>query len=92
MTTPTWITAAGFLGTVTELVSTSTIISAQGTDTTYAVISGHLPLGLSLSSTGIIAGTPTEVIKTTRSKFVVRASNSNKVKDWLDPIIFEIGI
>ena len=81
MTTPTWITAAGFLGTVTELVSTSTKILAQGTDTIYSVISGHLPLGLSLSNTGTIAGTPSEVIKTTRSKFVVRARNSGTVAD-----------
>lgn len=81
MTTLNWITAAGFLGTVTELVSTSTKVLAQGTNTTYSVISGHLPLGLSLSSTGTIAGTPSEVIKTTRSKFVVRAANSGKVAD-----------
>lgn len=81
MTTPTWITAAGFLGTVTELISTSTVISAQGTTTTYAVISGELPVGLSISSTGTISGTPIEVIKTTRSKFVVRAANSGKVSD-----------
>jgi hypothetical protein len=81
MTTPTWITAAGFLGTVTELVSTSTKILAQGTPTTYTVISGDLPVGLTLSNTGTISGTPLEVIKTTRSKFVVRAANTGGVAD-----------
>ena len=81
MTTPTWITAAGFLGTVTELVSTSTKILAQGTPTTYTVISGGLPVGLTLSNTGTISGTPLEVIKTTRSKFVVRAANTSGVAD-----------
>jgi hypothetical protein len=80
--TPTWITPAGFLFTATELVSTSTIISAQGgTTTTYTVISGNLPTGLTLSSTGTILGTPSEVIKTTRNKFVVRATNSGTVAD-----------
>ena len=79
--TPTWITPAGFLFTATELVSTSTAISAQGTTTTYAIISGNLPTGLSLSTTGTISGTPVEVIKTTRNKFVVRATNSGKVVD-----------
>ena len=79
--TPTWITPSGFLFTATELVSTSTAISAQGTTTTYAIISGNLPTGLSLSTTGTISGTPVEVIKTTRNKFVVRATNSGKVVD-----------
>jgi hypothetical protein len=81
MTRPIWITPAGFLSTATELISTSTTLSATGTNISYSLISGGLPVGLSLSTTGTISGTPREVIKTTRSKFVVRAANTGGVAD-----------
>ena len=81
MTRPIWITPAGFLSTATELISTSTTLSATGTNISYSLISGSLPVGLSLSTAGTISGTPREVIKTTRSKFVVRAVNTGGVAD-----------
>lgn len=81
MTRPIWITPAGFLSTATELVSTSTTLSATGTTVSYSLISGSLPSGLSLSTTGTIFGTPTAVVNTVRNKFVVRATNTSGVAD-----------
>ena len=80
MATPNWITPAGFLGTLTEKVTTSTVILADG-NASYSIISGNLPGGLRFSSTGTIVGTPYSVGDTIRSQFVVRATNSAGVKD-----------
>lgn len=81
MTKPIWITPVGFLSTVSELISTSTAVSATGTGVTYSIISGSLPSGLSLSNTGTIYGTPSAVVNTVRNKFVVRAKNTDGVVD-----------
>jgi len=81
MTTPNWITTAGFLTTVTELISTSTSVLASGTGTTYSLICGSLPTNLSLSNTGTISGIPSAVVNITRSQFVVRATNGSDVSD-----------
>ena len=81
MTIPSWTTPAGFLFTATELASTSTSVVATGIGTTYKVISGALPNGLTLSSLGSISGTPQAVINVTTNKFVVRATNSSNVTD-----------
>jgi hypothetical protein len=77
----TWITTAGFLTTATENVYFSTSIQASGTDTVYKVISGHLPAGISVSSTGTISGTPGYVLDTKTSRFVVRAYNGIQAND-----------
>lgn len=81
MSTPVWITPAGLLGTVTELQSTSTVIQAGGNVSSYSIISGELPTGLRLLADGTIHGTPYSVGLTTRSEFVIRATNSNGVTD-----------
>lgn len=78
---PSWITPAGFLFTATELVSTATALVASGTNVVYTLLSGSLPSGLLISSTGTVYGTPTSVINTTTNKFVVRASNISGVSD-----------
>jgi hypothetical protein len=77
----TWITTAGFLTTATENVYFSTAIHASGTDTEYKVISGHLPAGVNLSSTGTITGTPGYVLDVITSRFVVRAYNNTQAND-----------
>jgi hypothetical protein len=79
--TPSWITTAGFLFTATELVSTATALVASGTNISYTLLSGSLPSGLLLSSTGTVYGTPTAVVNTTTNKFVVRATNTLGVAD-----------
>ena len=77
----TWVTPAGFLATATELISTSTQVVASGTNVTYEVISGILPPGLNLLSTGTITGIPLAVSNNIRNKFVIRAKNSSGVND-----------
>jgi hypothetical protein len=77
----TWITPSGFLFTATELSTTTSSVSASGAGVAYSLISGNLPQGLRLSSTGTITGIPDAVIKTERSKFVVRAKNSTSAVD-----------
>lgn len=60
---PSWVTAAGSLGTVIEDTTISNI-TLQATDLdagstiTFAIQSGSLPNGLVLSSNGVISGTP----------------------------------
>lgn len=78
---PSWITPAGFLFTATELVSTTTALVASGTNVSYTLLSGSLPSGLLLASTGTVYGTPTAVVNTTTNKFVVRAANTAGVVD-----------
>jgi hypothetical protein len=82
MTSPVWITPSGFLGTLTQLRSTSTAVFATGTGISYSIISGEVPQGIYLnSSTGIISGTPVSVSVETLSTFVTRASNTHGIKD-----------
>ena len=76
---PIWITPTGFLSTATEKVAVSHLsVLATGTSVTYQLISGKLPPGLTLNSNGTISGTPDGVLNTTRSTFVVRATDANK--------------
>ena len=77
----TWTTPAGFLTTATENVYFSTSIQASGTDTEYKVISGQLPAGISVSSTGTISGIPGYVLDNKTSRFVVRAYNNTQAND-----------
>lgn len=82
MTAPIWVTAAGFLGTYTERTTISIPVIATGTNITYSLISGELPLGLRLqSSTGNILGTPVSVPLDTSKEFVVRAENNDGLAD-----------
>lgn len=81
MATPQWITPEGFLGTLTERVSTSTVVEASGDVSSYRIISGQLPGGLYFSTTGTIYGVPFSVGETVRSQFVVRATNSSGITD-----------
>jgi len=81
MSKPIWITPTGFIGTVSELVSTTTSVIASGTSITYSLISGILPTGLTLNSSGQIVGTPEAVVNKVRKKFVVRATNSDGIAD-----------
>jgi hypothetical protein len=81
MTVPIWQTPAGFLGTVTQQIYTSTHVSASGDGISYDIINGKLPSGLLFSSTGTIYGRPFSIGQPTYSQFTVRASNSQGVSD-----------
>ena len=76
-----WTTPAGLLFTATEGLSTSTSIVATGTNISYGIISGKLPAGMTLSSTGVISGTPSVISLDTASKFVVRATSTSSIAD-----------
>lgn len=78
---PTWVTPAGFLLTATELVATSTSVVAQGTNVKYKLISGNLPKGLTVSSSGVISGAPAAELQITSYIFVIRASSVEGISD-----------
>jgi len=81
MIAPKWVTGAGFLGTYTERITTSTFVIADGSLVTYQVISGSLPGGMRLLTTGTIVGTPYSVGEIIRNEFVVRAANQYGITD-----------
>ena len=80
MSTPIWQTASGSIGSVKNQTEfTKTLVSTNAT--TYTLVSGFLPLGVSISSTGILSGIPQldniESNKTTYVfEFTIRASDS----------------
>lgn len=81
MTFPAWTTFPGFLFTATELQSVDFNLETESTDTNYLIVSGSLPSGVLLSSTGTIYGIPSAVNNITKNKFVVRAQNSYGIAD-----------
>jgi hypothetical protein len=82
MTSPIWITAAGFLGTLTERKTVAVPVVATGTNLSYSLIAGALPVGLTLNtSTGLLLGTPVSVATNADSKFVIRAKNQDGIAD-----------
>ena len=75
-----WTTPAGQLFTATEAVSITHSVAATNA-TSYSLISGQLPAGLSLSSDGVISGSASNVYVPTTSTFVIRAANASSIKD-----------
>jgi len=79
---PIWGTSAGSLGTYTELSPISVTLTASdavdtgSTTLTYSLTSGSLPNGLTLSSSGIISGTPTNITTNTTYNFTISVSDS----------------
>jgi hypothetical protein len=85
MAQPQWITDAGSLGTVPEGAFYRVSIQAVAgiDDVFYTLISGSLPLGVQLTSSGTIEGTPrniiniqgvpTQVNEDVTSRFAIRA-------------------
>lgn len=56
---------------------------------TYTLLSGQLPQGLELSSTGTIYGTPISVLNTTTNRFVIRKTTDNLIEDITYSITIE---
>ena len=87
MAQPVWNTPAGSLGIVPAMtliqpiqLSASAVLPAL--TVSYAIISGSLPSGLSMTSTGLITGSPPTVSFNTTYPFVVRATdNLQNIKD-----------
>ena len=83
---PSWQTAAGSLGSLSfgEAISTITLSATEpdGGNVSYAVTSGTLPAGLSLSSSGDITGTmPSGSAETTYSFTVTATDDENQSTD-----------
>ena len=74
MSLPVWITPAGFLGTVTERTATTIALSVSDA-ATFSLISGSLPVGLTISNQGVISGIPASVGGTIKTQFVIRAAD-----------------
>ena len=80
MAQPVWNTPAGSIGSYPALLIMSFELSATpvspATTLTYKLISGSLPSGLSLSTVGLISGTPTLVTQNTLSRFTIRVTDN----------------
>jgi hypothetical protein len=86
MQQPIWKTDAGAIGTYPSLTSFSYQLLATpvlpGISITYKLISGNLPSGLTMDSSGLISGTPSLVKQLVESTFVIRAiDNFNNIRD-----------
>ena len=84
MATPVWTTTAVKIASINEQSAFSLQLEANTTDSTaitYSLIAGSLPSGMSLTSTGLLTGTPAEVAKRTLYTFVVRATAGSAITD-----------
>jgi len=82
MAKPVWLSPPGLLATITENISTIVELDITGSlPITWSLLNGQLPQGLTLTQNGEIIGTPTSVISTTSSSFVIRVSNSEGITD-----------
>src|SRR6056300_317378 len=84
MATPVWTTTAGKIATIDEQVAYSLQLEANTSDSTaitYSVIAGSLPVGMQVTTDGLLTGTPAEVAKRTLYTFVVRATAGTAITD-----------
>jgi len=86
MAQPNWNTPAGSIGRYPATISMATQLSASAvspaTSITYTLLSGTLPAGISISSSGLISGTPSLVTTDVASTFTVRATdNLSNIRD-----------
>lgn len=78
MAKPQWTTTAGTIATINERESYSTTLVAtdpDGDTLTYSKIAGTLPPGITLSTGGVLAGTPLEVDRRKQYQFVTRVTD-----------------
>ena len=80
MAQPIWNTPTGSIGTfpatIPMLFQLSSSVVSPATSLTYTLLSGILPSGLSISTTGLISGTPSLVTTDTASTFTVRVTDN----------------
>jgi hypothetical protein len=86
MAQPVWNTPAGSIGSFPALLAMVYQLSASyvspATTITYEILSGTLPSGLSMTTAGLISGTPTLVTGNTLSTFAVRVTdNLGNIRD-----------
>jgi hypothetical protein len=68
---PSWVTTSPLPAGTRNLAYSTTVSASRASS--YSIVSGSLPAGLSMSSGGVISGTPTTE---QTSSFTIRASNS----------------
>ena len=81
---PIYTTASGNIVTTFEGVTVNTSVVATDPENdaiTYAVQSGSLPTGLSISSGGVITGTAPNVTGSATSNFTIRATSGTNTTD-----------
>ncbi len=84
---PIWNTSAGSIGTFvpgTAMFPVQLVAypQAPAVSVSYAIINGSLPSGVTMSSLGLITGTPSTLINDSIFNFVVRATdNLNNISD-----------
>lgn len=80
MAQPIWNTSAGTIGSFPASLPSLFQLSASpvlpATSLTYTLISGSLPSGISITSSGLIYGTPNIVTSNVISTFTVRATDN----------------
>jgi len=80
MAQPIWNTPAGTLGTFPATIPMAVQLSASAvspaSSVTYTLLSGTLPSGLIISSSGLISGTPPLVTQDVVSTFTIRATDN----------------
>ena len=86
MAQPIWNTPAGSIGTYPATILMSTQLSASpvspATAISYILLSGTLPPGTSITTSGLISGTPTLVTVDTTTTFTIRATdNLSNIRD-----------
>lgn len=81
MSAPTWITNTGTIFIAEEFYDLNFQFEATGDNLEFFIISGKLPDGLVMSSSGLITGIPDPVLKRRTSKIVVRVKNPDGLAD-----------
>ena len=80
MAQPIWNTTAGSIGTYPATILMATQLSASpvfpATTITYKLLSGTLPPGTSITTGGLISGTPTLVTADTTNTFTIGATDN----------------
>lgn len=80
--TPIWSTSSGSIGSFPANVSLSySLVASEDTvNATMSLASGSLPTGVSISSAGVISGTPADVSADTVYSFVITATDAENQK------------
>jgi alpha-tubulin suppressor-like RCC1 family protein len=80
-TTPTWTTAASLANTAQSVAYSFTLVATNANATGFSVTTGALPLGVTLSSAGVLSGTPTAL---STYNFTVRALSTTSSTIFAD--------
>jgi len=73
---PVWVTGATLSAAVEGVAYSNQLSASDDNSITYSLISGSFPTGISLSSSGLISGTPSGTAGTSYS-IVIRATDSS---------------